>query len=132
MSKTADKKAPQNDAAIINTPAPADTLPEVQVLKTPAKGKTNKVICEPGKSYAMKIGDGDAAISVPFSLPKDVTKPVQVVLASANPNWLGRDGNELRVHICRSEHGTVMLQPHGVSGGWKANVFTGNRVTFAS
>jgi hypothetical protein len=134
-----DTKQKQKHARAV-TPPVAGTLPEAQdtqVLKLP-KGKTKaekktdggrRITCEPGVVYNMMLGDGTAAVKVPFTLPKSVTEPTQVVLASANPNWLGRDGQRLRAHVCVSDVGTVILQPHGK--GWKANVYEPGRITLA-
>lgn len=113
--------------------APAVTLPasQPQIFRTPAKGKTMRVTCEPGKQYSMLVGSGDTSFQVPFALPPECKESTIVTLASQNPNWLGRDGRELRAHVCVSERGTVILQPHdgGLQAGWKANVFTNGSVS---
>lgn len=103
---------------------PASSV-QARIFATPSKGKTSRVICEPGVTYNMRVKDG---VLVQFRLPPDVTTPVQVVLASANPNWLGREGEPLRAHVCLSANGAVILQPHG-DNRWKANLFTEGFVT---
>lgn len=133
--KTAKKGTPPAAVTLPEDPntltLPADTPKRGRRAKKEAPERPARTIeCEPGQTYHMNLGDGDKAVRVPFTLPADVVGKQTVTLASADPNWLGRDGHVLRAHFCSNQDGTVCLQPHG-KNAWKANVFAPGRITFA-
>lgn len=109
-------------------PVPAPAAGNVDLtLKLPKKGKEKvrqRVKLAPGEVGKIKLGQDELL----FQLPEDTTEPATIAIATPNISWLGREGEGVRLHICESEHGVVVLMPqHDKS--WKANAFSKGKIT---
>jgi hypothetical protein len=118
---------------VTNLP-PAETLPtsespKVEQLVNVIPLGVRSVICKPTETYYYQTYVAYELRMFAFSLPAGTDSPAVVKFCKTNANWLGRDDEELRAHVCRSEHGTIIMQPYGPQ--WKANLFIGDRITFS-
>lgn len=92
------------------------------------RGRGRYIQLKPGEIAKITVGEGDKAVDVPFSLPPEVLEETKISIGSANVGWIGREGNQLRIHICQSSVGAVIMMPQ-TDGSWKANAFTNKNVT---
>lgn len=108
---------------------PASESPKVEQLANVMPLGVRSVICNPTETYYYQTFVADQLRVFAFSLPAGTTSSAVVKFCKTNANWLGRDDVQLRAHVCRSDHGTIIMQPNGSQ--WKANLFIGDRITFS-
>lgn len=120
----------KNPAAKVDAKGPdafSLTPEQGNIFAAPMGRSTITVVCRPGVLYGIAIKAGEHATTtvLPFVLPPHVKDIVPCVIASANANWLGRNGAPLDCYVCAHPMfagQAVALQPHGQ--GFKINVYT--------
>lgn len=118
----------KSDDSIAVSDQKSDAAAPKEVSEKKRRGRGRYIQLKPGEIAKITVGEGDKAVEVPFSLPPEVLEETKISIGSANVGWIGREGNQLRIHICQSEVGAVIMMPQ-TDGSWKANAFTNNNVT---
>ena len=94
----------KNPAAKVDAKGPdafSLTPEQGNIFAAPMGRSTITVVCRPGVLYGIAIKAGEHATTtvLPFVLPPHVKDIVPCVIASANANWLGRNGAPLDCYL---------------------------------
>ena len=97
----------------------AKTLASASIVAAPAQGRTIKMAGIVGETYGIAVtvpgGTENVTKVLPFLVSEMFGKagsPVQIIVASVAPNWLGMNGRRLKACICHSPDGSVAVQRH--------------------